>query len=125
LSVNHRVVAMSKRAGRCRNGARFLHPELLIERYRRRVLEIRLHKYDIGVASAGFRSQCLDRSCRNTATAISLVDSKIVDIDLASILFELIQLVRRQTAYDKFVNRRSDGDEVRPPSRLDKYASLG
>jgi hypothetical protein len=90
-----------------------LHPELFIERYGRTVLDIGLHKYDIGIPSGGFRSQCLDRRCRDTVTPISLIDGEIVDIDLASVLFELIQLVRGQTAYDKFADGRSDGDEVR------------
>ena len=55
----------SKSAAQYRNGARSSSPRVFIERYRRSVVEIGLHKYNIGIASFGFSSQCLDRRRRD------------------------------------------------------------
>ena len=86
--------------------------ELAVERDRRVVAVVGLHENDPRAALRSDLLQVSDQRGRDPAPAMKFCDSEIVDIDLASRLLELRQLVRDEAADNSSFRQRSQRDHM-------------
>src|SRR5262249_46220185 len=86
-------------------------PELRVERDRRRVFVVGLDEDDVGAARDGDLLQLMDESRGDSFAPVGFGDTKIVDVDLAALLLEFMQLVRGDSADDLVSLGRGERDE--------------
>src|SRR3546814_2350042 len=71
-----------------------------VERYGGFILEIGLHEDDVAAALRADLPELLDERRRDALAPVRLGHRQIVDVDLASLLLELLELISGQPADD-------------------------
>ena len=75
--------------------------------------EVGLHEDDVDVALGGDLAQHVDGAGGDAAAAVGFEHGEIVDVDLAPVLLELVELVGGKAADHGVAIERGDGDEMR------------
>src|SRR5688572_21411162 len=86
--------------------------EPFVERNRRLVAIISLNEDDPGSALNRYRAQAADERCRYTLPAMLFTDRQVVDVHLAPLPLELLELVGYETAHDLFACERHKDNHV-------------
>lgn len=71
-----------------------------------------MNVYDIGASSRGNFFQIVDQRGRDALAAMLRLDSQVVDVNLAAFLFELRELIGRESADDCLIRQRGQRNEV-------------
>src|SRR3546814_5303225 len=72
----------------------FANAQFGVERYGGFILEIGLHEDDVAAALRADLPELLDERRRDALAPVRLGHRQIVDVDLASLLLELLELIR-------------------------------
>src|SRR3546814_8435602 len=78
----------------------FANAQFGVERYGGFILEIGLHEDDVAAALRADLPELLDERRRDALAPVRLGHRQIVDVDLASLLLELLELISGQPADD-------------------------
>jgi hypothetical protein len=87
-------------------------PELVVERDGRLVTMVGLDIDDPGAATGGDLAQMPDQSGRDTSAAMRFGDREVVDVDLATRLFELVEFIGDQPTHDILARQRHESDDM-------------
>lgn len=86
----------------------FAHAELRVARHRRRIRTIGLHEYDVCPPIGRDPPEFQDQSHRDALPAVGGGNREVVDVDLAALLLELVQLVLGREAAHHLTDLHGD-----------------
>src|SRR5262245_25597883 len=90
----------------------FARSQLRVEGNSRRIAEICLHENNVGATRCRDLLEFYDQRCCDALAPVRCCDSEIVDVDLAALLLELLQLVGRDAAHNRAAFQRGKRDET-------------